>query len=134
MKVKEWITKEVVSVSPYRPAKDAFLMMKSLGIRHLVVVKEGVIVGMITDRDFRRPKAAEIFKSWEELYKLSDEFQVEDLMNCPVKTIDAGADIKEAAKLMVQHRIGALPVTDAHHGLAGIITETDLLKALIASR
>lgn len=134
MKVRDWITKEVVSVSPYRPAKDAFLMMKSLGIRHLVVVKEGVIVGMITDRDFRRPKAAEIFKSWDELYKLSDEFQVEDLMSCPVKTIDAEADIKEAAKLMVEHRIGALPVTDAHHGLAGIITETDLLKALIASR
>ncbi len=132
--MKDWVTKKVVSVSPYRPAKDAFLMMKSLGIRHLVVVKEGVIVGIITDRDFRRPKAAEIFKSWDELYKLSDEFQVEDLMNYPVKTIDAAADVKEAAKLMVEHRIGALPVTDAHHGLAGIITETDLLKALIASR
>lgn len=37
-----------------------------------------------------------------------------------------------AARIIVEHRIGALPVTDAHHGLAGIVTETDLLKALIA--
>lgn len=131
MKVKDCVTKEVVTVSPYRPAKDAFGLMKSMGIRHLVVVKEGVIKGIVTDRDFRRPKAAEEFKSWDALYRLSNEFQVEDLMISPVHTVDANADIKEAAQLMVKHRIGALPVTDAHHGLAGIITETDLLKALI---
>lgn len=133
MKVKDCITKEVITVSPYRPAKDAFLLMKSMGIRHLVVVEEGVVVGIITDRDFRRPKAAELFKSWDALYRLSDEFQVEDLMSSPVTTIDAQADIKEAAEIMVENRIGALPVTDPHHGLAGIITETDLLKALAAS-
>ena len=131
MKVKECVTKEVVTITPEASAKEAFGLMKSMGIRHLVVVKEGVIVGMVTDRDLRRPKASDVFKSWHELYRVSDEFQVEDIMTSPVKTIDAQADIQEAAKLMVAHRIGALPVTDAHHGLAGIITETDLLKALI---
>lgn len=133
MKVKECVTKEVVTVSPYRPARDAFLLMKSMGIRHLVVVEEGVIVGIVTDRDFRRPKAADVFKSWDELYRLSDEFRVEDLMSSPVHTVDAQADIQEAARLMLQHRVGALPITDSHHGLAGIITETDLLRALAAS-
>lgn len=101
--------------------------------QRLVVVKEGVVLGVVTDRDLRRPRVADVFKSWDELYRLSDEFQVEDIMTSPVHTIDANADIKEAAALMVKHRIGALPVTDAHHGLAGIITETDLLKALIAA-
>jgi len=102
-----------------------------MGIRHLIVVKEGVILGIVTDRDLRRPKVSDIFKSWHDLYRISDEFQVEDIMTSPVKSIDAQADIQEAARIMVAHRIGALPVTDAHHGLAGIITETDLLKALI---
>jgi CBS domain-containing protein len=52
---------------------------------------------MVTDRDLRRPKAADGFKSWEHVYRVSDEFQVED-------------------------------------ALAGLITETDLLRALVASR
>ena len=133
MKVKECMTKEVVTVKPELSAKEAFGLIKSLGVRHLVVVKEGVVLGIVTDRDLRRPQAADLFKSWDELYRLSDEFQVEDVMTSPVLTIDANADVQEAAGLMVKRRIGALPVTDAHHGLAGIITETDLLKALIAS-
>ena len=132
MRVKDCITHEVVTIAPEASAKKAFGLMKSLGIRHLVVVKEGVILGIVTDRDLRRPQAAEMFKSWDELYRLSDEFQVEDLMTSPVMTIDASADIQEAARIMVERHIGALPVTDAHRGLAGIITETDLLKALVS--
>ena len=132
MHVRDCMTHEVVTITPEASAKQAFGLMKSMGIRHLVVVKEGVILGMVTDRDLRRPHAAEIFKSWQELYRLSDEFQVEDVMTSPVMTIDASADIQEAAHIMVERRIGALPVTDAHRGLAGIITETDLLKALIS--
>ncbi len=133
MNVKECTTHQVVTITPEASAKEAFALLKSMGIRHLVVVKEGVIVGIVTDRDLRRPPVADTFKSWDKVYRLSDEFEVEDIMTSPVITIDASADVKEAATIMVQRRIGALPVTDAHHGLAGIITETDLLKALIAS-
>ena len=132
MRVKECVTKEVVIIDPGASAKEAFGLMKSMSIRHLVVVKEGVVLGVVTDRDLRRPKVAEVFHSWDEIYRLSDEFQVEDTMSSPAITVQANADVKEAARIMVEHRIGALPVTDAHHGLAGIITETDLLKALIS--
>lgn len=133
MKVKDCITHEVVTIKPEASAREAFGLIKSMGIRHLVVVKEGVVLGIVTDRDLRRPKAADVFKSWDELYRVSDEFQVEDIMTSPVLTVDANADVREAAKSMVERHIGCLPVTDAHRGLAGIITETDLLKALIAS-
>jgi acetoin utilization protein AcuB len=133
MQVKDCITTQVITVAPETSAKEAFATMKSMGIRHLVVVKGEQIVGIVTDRDLRRPKVSDIFKSWHDLYRISDEFQVEDVMSSPVMTIDAHADVKEAAKVMVERRIGALPVTDAHHGLFGIITEIDLLKALIAA-
>ena len=126
------MARDVVMIAPEASAKEAFALMKSLKIRHLVVVKEGVILEIVTDRDLRRPQVSDLFKSWHDLYRLSDEFQVEDIMTTPVVTIDAHAQIEEAANMMVEHRIGALPVTDAHHGLAGIITETDLLKALIS--
>ena len=132
MRVRDCITSQVVTIAPEASAKEAFALMKSMGIRHLVVVKEGVLMGIVTDRDLRRPKVADVFKSWDELYRLSDEFQVEDVMTSPVVAVDANADLREAARIMVERRIGALPVTDAHRGLAGIITETDLLKALVA--
>jgi acetoin utilization protein AcuB len=132
MQVKECVTKEVVTVAPETSTKQAFALLKSMGIRHLVVVKEGVVVGIVTDRDLRRPQVSDVFKSWGQLYRLSDEFQVEDVMTSPVVMIDADTDVKEAARIMVERRIGAVPVTDAHRGLAGIFTETDALKALIA--
>ena len=90
------------------------------------------MLGMVTDRDLRRPKVADLFKSRDTLYRVSDEFQVDDIMTSSVITIDANADVKEAAKLMVARCIGAPPVTDAYRGLAGIITEIDLLRALIS--
>lgn len=133
MRVKDLVTSEVVTVAPGATAKEAFRQMKSLGIRHLVVVAHDQIVGIVTDRDLRRPKVADMFRSWEEAYRISDEFQVEDIMTSPVFTIAADADVKDAAKLMVQHRIGALPVLGADQRLAGVITESDLLRALISS-
>ncbi len=134
MQVKDYMAREVVTIKPEMSAKEAFALMKSMRIRHLVVVKEGMVMGVVTDRDLRRPQVADVFKSWDQLYRLSDEFDVEDVMTSPVKTIDATADIREAAKIMVERKIGALPVTDAHHGLAGILTETDVLRALIDQR
>ncbi len=54
MQVKDCITNKVVAIPPETSAKEAFGMMKSMGIRHLVVVKEGVVLGIVTDRDLRR--------------------------------------------------------------------------------
>lgn len=134
MKIKDWITKEVVTVSPEASVKEAFYLMKALGIRHLPVIKNGSLKGIVTDRDLRRPKISDIFKTWDELYKLNDEISVEDVMVTPVLTIQEKAAIKDAATLMVQKRIGAIPVTDAKGKLVGIITESDILRAFVAGK
>ncbi len=134
MKIKSWITREVITISPEASVKEAFGLMKSLGIRHLPVVKGGILKGIVTDRDLRRPKISDVFKSWHELYRIGDDIQVEDVMVSPVKTIAEGASVKEAAKIMVEKRIGALPVTDAKGKLAGIITESDILRAFVAGK
>ena len=114
--------------------KEAFGLMKSLGIRHLPVVKEGILKGIVTDRDLRRPKISDVFKSWNELYRIGDDIQVADIMVRSVRTISEGALIKEAARIMVEKRIGALPVTDSKGKLVGIITESDILRAFVAGK
>ncbi|MBI3616330.1 MAG: CBS domain-containing protein [Candidatus Omnitrophica bacterium] len=134
MKIKSWITKEVVTVSPKASVKGAFGLMKSLGIRHLPVVKDGILKGIVTDRDLRRPKISDVFRSWDELYRINEDIQVEDIMASPAVTIGENASIKEAAKAMAQKRIGALPVTDSKGKMVGIITESDILRAFVAGK
>ncbi len=131
MKVRNWITKEVIAIAPEASVKQAFGLMKSMGIRHLPVVKGRVLKGIVTDRDLRRPKILDVFKSWHELYRISDDIQVEDVMVSPAFTIGEGASIKEAAQVMVQKRIGALPVIDFKGHMVGIITESDILRAFV---
>ena len=135
MKIKNWITTEVITVSPETSVKEAFGLMKSLGIRHLPVInKQGALKGIVTDRDLRRPKISDVFKSWHDLYRINDEIQVEDVMVGPVITANQDDTIQEAAKLMVENRIGALPVTDIQKKLVGIITESDVLRAFVAGK
>lgn len=131
MKIKEWITKEVVTIAPEASVKQAFLLMKSLGIRHLPVVREGELVGIVTDRDLRRPKLADVFRSWDEVYRINDEIQVEDIMTAPVLTARPDDRVDDAARVMVEKRIGALPVVDRAGKLVGIITESDILRAFV---
>ncbi|MDO8729882.1 MAG: CBS domain-containing protein [Candidatus Omnitrophota bacterium] len=134
MKIKEWITREIVTIKPEASVKEAFMLLKSMGIRHLPVVKNGVLKGIVTDRDLRRPKLSDVFKSWDQLYRINDEIQVEDIMASPALTISEEATIQEAAKIMAKNRIGALPVTDKKGKLDGIITESDILRAFAAGK
>ena len=134
MKIKSWVTKGVVTISPEASVKQAFGLMKSLGIRHLPVVKDGVLKGMVTDRDLRRPKISDVFRSWDDLYRINDDIQVEDIMVSPVLTIEEEASIREAAQIMVEKRIGALPVTDPGGKMVGIVAESDILRAFVAGK
>ena len=134
MKIKDWITREIVTIGPEASVKEAFMLLKSMGIRHLPVVKEGTLKGIVTDRDLRRPKLSDVFKSWDQLYRINDEIQVEDIMASPAVTISEDATIQEAAEIMAKNRIGALPVTDKKGKLDGIITESDILRAFAAGK
>lgn len=134
MKVLDWITDAVVTIHPHTSAKEAFGTMKHLGIRHLIVTEGDDVLGIVTDRDLRRPKMADVFKSWDQLYRLSDEFQVEDLMSAPVTTVRDTATITDAAKLLIKKRISALPVVDSKGKLTGILTETDVLRAFVSGK
>ncbi len=134
MKIKDWITTEIITISPEASVKEAFGLMKSMGIRHLPVVKEGMLKGIVTDRDLRRPKISDVFKTWHELYRIDDDIQVEDVMITPVITLGQDATIQEAAKLMAQNRIGAIPIVDPKKKLVGIIVESDILRAFVAGK
>lgn len=133
MKIKEWMTSPVITVTPETSVKQAFLLMKKHGYRHLPVVRGNRLVGFVADRDLRRPEISDIFKEWNDLYRLSDDIHVEDVMRTDVMSVTPETDLVSAASILVEKMISALPVVEPgdNKKLVGIITIYDFLKALV---
>lgn len=130
MLVGQRMQRDVVTVTPGTSVTGASRLLQEHRIRHLPVVDRGRLVGIVTDRDIRRvlPSPATSLEVHELLYLL-DRLTVGEVMTGKVITVTPETPTEEAARLLVEHRIGCLPVLQGDR-LAGILTETDLLAAL----
>ena len=129
MLVGERMSHPVISVHPDVSIQDALYRMNSENIRRLPVIdRRGVLVGIVTERELLHasPSDATSLSVWEVTYLLS-RIKVEDIMVREVITINEDTPIEEAARIMTDHRIGAMPVVRGDR-VVGIITETDLFK------
>lgn len=102
-------------------------------IRHLPVVEEGVVVGVISQRDLFRSALASALGYGEKAQRgLMQTLLVKEVMTSPVLTVDPECPVREAARLMQEKKIGCLPVVRGQR-LVGIVTESDMLKLLASS-
>ena len=131
MLVEKRMKRDPVTVSPEDSFRHAMTLIRQKGIRHLPVVDEGGLVGILTDRDIRQasPSPATSLEI-HELHYLLEKVKIREIMTRKVHTVTPGTPIEEAARLMLTHRIGGLPVMEAGR-LVGIITETDILTAFV---
>lgn len=129
MQIRDYMNPSPITVTPETSVADARDLLRQHGIRHLLVVEDERLVGIITDRDIRLvlPSPATSLSVWEINYLLA-KLTVEEVMTRSVITIGPDRRIAEAVRLLLEHKIGALPVT-AGGRVVGIITETDLLRA-----
>ncbi|HEX9126560.1 MAG TPA: CBS domain-containing protein [Methylomirabilota bacterium] len=129
MKVRELMTGAPITVSPDTPVFDARQTMIKERIRHLLVIEADRLVGIVTDRDIRLnlPSQATSLSMWEVNYLLA-KLTVSKVMTTSVIIIGPDQEAPDAARLMLEHKIGALPVLDGSR-LIGILTETDVLRA-----
>lgn len=125
MLVRDVMHSPVITVSPGVTIEEANTLMWEQGIRHLPVVEDGRVVGILTDRDLRLA-TSELSPT-----PLSPQARVEEVMTTPVFTTDPLDPVEEAARVMRDRKIGCLPVLDGRK-LVGIITGIDLLDALVA--
>jgi acetoin utilization protein AcuB len=134
MKVRELMSGAPITVSPDTPVFDARQTMVKERIRHLLVTEAGRLVGIITDRDIRLnlPSQATSLSMWEVNYLLA-KLTVSKVMTKSVIIVGPDQEAADAARLMLEHKIGALPVLDGEHVL-GILTETDVLRAFARSQ
>ncbi len=120
-----------ITVGPHDSFRHAMSLIRQRGIRHLPVVEGNRLVGIVTDRDIRQssPSPATGLEV-HELHYLLEQVQVREIMTSKVVTVTPETLIEEAARLMLRHRIGGLPVVQDGL-LVGIITETDILQAFV---
>jgi acetoin utilization protein AcuB len=120
-----------ITVGPQDSFRHAMNLIRQRGIRHLPVVEGNRLVGIVTDRDLRQasPSPATSLEI-HELHYLLEKVKVRDIMTSPVVTATPEMPIEAAARLMLTHRIGSLPVLRGT-ALVGIITETDILSAFV---
>jgi acetoin utilization protein AcuB len=111
---------------------EARQLMLKARIRHLLVTDEGgLLVGIVTDRDIRLnlPSQATSLSVWE-INHLLTKLTVGEVMTRGVITIGPDREARDAAVLMLDHSIGALPVMDGGR-LVGIVTEADILRGFV---
>jgi acetoin utilization protein AcuB len=131
MLVKEIMTPNPVTVEPDMFITDAQKLMKEDNIRHLPVVQEGKgMLGLITRDALNRALPSELttLSIWEINYQLA-RIKVRDVMVKKVISVTEDVTVEEAARIMIDRKIGSLPVM-RDGMLAGIVTEIDLLGAL----
>lgn len=131
MKVKELMVEEVTTLELNEELSLADDIMKLGRIRHLPVVDDGVLVGIISQRDLYKASLASAMGFGEKAKRdFLRSLKVKEIIINDVITISPEADIKEAGKIMLDKKIGCLPVVEGSK-LVGLITETDILRQFI---
>jgi acetoin utilization protein AcuB len=131
MNVRDLMMTNLITTGPETSMLEARRLMNDKRIRHLLVTDGPKLLGIVTDRDIRLnlPSPATSLSVWEINYQIARMSVASVMTNGPI-IVSPRQDAKEAAMLMLDHKIGALPVVDGGK-LIGIITETDLLRAFV---
>jgi len=132
MLVRERMTKNPVTTTPDTSVTDALRLMREKKVRRLPVMDaHGKLVGIVADQDllYASPSPVSSLSVWEMHYLLA-KLKVEEVMIRQVITVTEDTPLEEAARIMVDNKIGGLPVMRDGQ-LAGIITETDLFKIFL---
>ncbi len=132
MLVKDYMSSNPITVSPETTHKQATEIMRERNIHHLPVVdKNGKLVGIVVEDDLlaAQPSPATTLSIYE-IHGLLSRLQLKDIMHKQVFTTSPECPLEEAAELMLREDIGCLPVMEEGK-LVGIITDTDIFRALV---
>jgi acetoin utilization protein AcuB len=131
LRVSNFMSAKVITAHPRDGIRRTFFRMRENEVRHMPVVDDDHrLVGIISDRDLRRPQWVDETPDLAHLYNLDDNLSVEDLMTRHVWAAHTYDSIAKATRILIEHRFGALPVLNKDGELVGMLSSLDLLKAL----
>ncbi len=127
MQVKDLMHAHPVSVDNRQTIEHAATLLERLNVRHLPVLQGTRLVGMLSDRDFREV----LGDGFDEERRAEIAARaVDSIVPAEVVSVAPEASVTEAVDLMLDRKVGALPVVDDGHVLVGILSYTDLLQAI----
>ena len=133
MLVKNWMSKNVVTIDLNDSMQDAIKLLKQHNISILPVMKKGELIGIVTDRDVKRASASDAttLEVHELLYLLST-MKVQQIMTDDPITIPHDYTVEEAAEILLKNKISGAPVLDKEGKVVGIITKADIFRVLVS--
>jgi acetoin utilization protein AcuB len=133
MLISEWMSRDVITVTPDTSMMKASKILKEKGIRRLPVVDEnGKMVGIVTDRDIKEASPSKATTlDVHELYYLLSEIKIKDIMTRNPFCVNENGTVEKAAVVMREKKVEGLPVVDDDDKVVGIITETDIFNVMI---
>jgi len=133
MLVRNWMSKNLVTIEEEDSMQHALTLMKERQIRMLPVLKKGKLVGVVSDSDLKRASASDAtLLDIHELLYLISKIKVRDIMTGNPITVPDDYTVEETAQILMEHNISGVPVTDCNGKLVGIITRNDIFKILIS--
>lgn len=134
MYVKDCMQAIIITVSPHDTLSVARQMMDDLYIRHLPVVHEGKLVGIVTDRDLRQASSPSQGHAMDRPYGDGCHgMRVSDMMTQQLYIVSPDTALVEAAATLLEQKIDGLPVVDEAGVLKGLLTVTDFVRVYMSN-
>lgn len=132
MLVKDWMTKNPITITDDTSMMKAIHLMRQNRFRRLPVLHGGQLVGVVTDRDLKEASPSKATTlDVHELYYLLAELQVADIMTRNPTTVSESDTVEHAAQIMLEQTISGLPVLNDQGQLTGILTQSDVFRAFM---
>jgi acetoin utilization protein AcuB len=130
IRVIDVMTKSPLSGTPQETVGQADELMTENKIRQLPVINDSELVGIITDRDIRSFLSGSLLSTPEAREKALN-VNVRDVMTTEPLTMAPDDELQEAVELLIEEKIGGIPVVDKTEGLVGIVTYVDVLRCFL---
>ena len=130
MKVADVMTTDPVSIAPEDSIQQALDIMDQENIRQLPVTNEKELIGIITDRDIRSFLGGRSLSYLEE-QEVAIKTKIASVMTDKPITLSPDDDLQEAVEILLEEKVGGIPIVDTAVGLMGIITYVDVLRCFL---
>ncbi len=130
MLIRHFMTREVLTVDPSTPCAEVLKRMRAQRIRRAPVVAGDKLVGIVAERDLIGALSRSVGEIDSERGQAADARPVEEIMHAPVITVGQDDHLEFAAQIMLERKIGGIPVLDRGR-LVGILTESDIFRAFV---
>jgi CBS-domain-containing membrane protein len=129
--VSQMMTTDVVSVDETDYLSNLLESLQALRFRHLPVTDGDRLIGLLTERDLLRLSTSNLLPHrTQQDHALFERFRVRDVMQRDVITVTPETLVTDAGKLLLDKRLGCLPVVNAANQLVGIVTSSDFVAAV----